>query len=368
MEPQLIDRIYECSFVSEHWPNILDELATLIEARGGSLFVVNNDVTHCAASEINRDRTERCAREGWLSRGTFASRLFNARHPGFIVEQDAFTPEELEAEPIYRDFLRPGGIGWGAATVLPMTTGEKVILAVNRLYERGPVERCFVDRLDALRPHLARSVLMSARLQLERACAASETLKRIGLPAIVLNERGKVLAANDLIEASAGFVNWRAQDRVSFTDHAANQLLSDAIATIEFTNGGGVRSFPVRHASSDAMIVAHVIPIRLSARDIFVRCAAALVLTPVTTPRAPPVELVQSLFDLTPAEARVARNLASGQSVDEMAQANGVSSNTIRSQVRGVLEKTGCHRQSEVVTLLTRIWVAPSNDYYIGLK
>ena len=85
-------------------------------------------------------------------------------------------------------------------------------------------------------------------------------------------------------------------------------------------------------------MVAHVIPIRLSARDIFVRCAAALVLTPVTRPQAPPVELVQSSFDLTPAEARVARSLAAGKTVEDIASDGGVSLSTVRTHVRGVLQ------------------------------
>jgi DNA-binding CsgD family transcriptional regulator len=76
------------------------------------------------------------------------------------------------------------------------------------------------------------------------------------------------------------------------------------------------------------------------------------VLTPVAAPDAPPVELVQSLFDLTPAEARVARGLASGRTVDQLAGDAGVSPNTVRVQVRGVLEKTGCERQTDVVALL----------------
>ncbi len=119
--------------------------------------------------------------------------------------------------------------------------------------------------------------------------------------------------------------------------------------------GCSVRSFPVRGAADDAMMVAHVVPIRLSARDIFVRCAAVLVLTPVTLPQAPPVELVQSLFDLTPAEARVARGLASGKTVENIATDGGTSANTIRTHVRGVLEKTGCNRQVDIVALLTAI-------------
>jgi hypothetical protein len=166
-------------------------------------------------------------------------------------------------------------------------------------------------------------MLLSARLQLERARVASETLAALGLPTLVLDEKGKVLAANHLIEALAGYVRWRAQDRVSLKDRAADQLLRDAIAAIDLTGGASVRSFPVRDTGAEAMMVAHVIPIRLAARDIFVRCAAALVLTPVTLPQAPPVELVQSLFDLTPAEARVARSLASGETVEAIASARG---------------------------------------------
>src|SRR6201999_995374 len=111
-----------------------------------------------------------------------------------------------------------------------------------------------------------------------------------------------------------------------------------------------VRSFPVRHA--DSAMVAHVVPIRGSARDIFSRCAAMLMLTPVTRPEAPPVELIRSLFDLPPAEARVARGLAGGQTVKGMAADSGTSANTVRTHVNAVLTKTGYSRQSDVVALL----------------
>jgi DNA-binding CsgD family transcriptional regulator len=82
----------------------------------------------------------------------------------------------------------------------------------------------------------------------------------------------------------------------------------------------------------------------------------------VTRPQAPPVELVQSLFDFTPAEARVARSLAAGKTVEDIASDGGVSRNTILKQVRGVLEKSGCHRQVDVVALLTAISPARSTN------
>jgi hypothetical protein len=103
-------------------------------------------------------------------------------------------------------------------------------------------------------------------------------------PALILNEHGKVLACNSLANALSSYVQWWAFDRISLKDKAADQLLRDAIATIDMA-GGPVRSFPVRDDATQAMMVAHVIQIRLSARDIFVRSAAALILTPVTARR-----------------------------------------------------------------------------------
>jgi hypothetical protein len=139
---------------------------------------------------------------------------------------------------------------------------------------------------------------MSAQLKLERASVASETLALIGLPALVFDDRGRVLAANHLIEALTDHIRWRAQDRVSLKDSSANQLFQQAIATLAMGSVAPVHSFAVRDAAANAAMVAHVIPFRGTVRDIFMHCAGVLVLTPVTLPQAPSVELVQSLFDL----------------------------------------------------------------------
>jgi DNA-binding CsgD family transcriptional regulator len=230
-------------------------------------------------------------------------------------------------------------------TAIPIPTGENATIILSRRMEYGPFDRASANRLDELRPHLARSVLISARLQLDRARVAGDALAALGIPALVFDETGKVLSANALIEEMTGYVHWRAFDRVSLKDRVADQLLRGAIAIIDSEKGSGVRSFPIRDAEAESTMVAHVIPVRLSARDIFLRCAGVLAMTPVTAPRAPPVELVQSLFDLTPTEARVARSLASGKTVEDIASDGGVSLNTVRTHVRGVLAKTGCGRQ-----------------------
>jgi DNA-binding CsgD family transcriptional regulator len=357
MDQHLIDRIYECSFAPELWPGVLDELSVIAEARGGVLFAANAKVVNWTTTASSRERMEIFVKSNLFARSQLFSRTIAARHAGFMSDHDIYTDEEMATDPWYSELLWPLGSGWTAGFVIPAPTGDMLFLALTRARTRGPIEPAIIRQLDTLRPHLARSALMAARLQLERARVASETLELIGLPALVFDGRGKVLAANHLIEGLTDHIRWRAQDSVSLKDSVANALFQQAIVTLDIESPPPTRSFAVRGAEGNAALVAHVIPIRRTARDIFVRCAGVLVLTPVTLPQAPPIELVQSLFDLTQAEARVARNLTAGQSVEEISSKGGVSPNTVRSQVRCLLEKTGCHRQAEVVALLSGIAV-----------
>jgi DNA-binding CsgD family transcriptional regulator len=238
---------------------------------------------------------------------------------------------------------------------MPLPTGHTLYLTLERDRSRGPIETSVIAKLDELRPHLARSALMSARLQLERARVASETLALLGLPALVFDNQGRVLAANHLIEARTDQIRWQARDRVSLKDSNANALFQHAVANLDVDGATPVLSFASRGVEASTAIVVHIVPIRGLSRDIFQRCAGVLVMTPVSVPQAPPVELVRSLFDLTPAEARVARSLTTGETVEAIASNAGVSPNTVRTQLRGVLEKTGCSRQAEVVALLSGI-------------
>jgi hypothetical protein len=152
MDPELVDRIYESSFVPELWPGVLDELGRIAEGIGGALFIAKGEVHYWTASPASIERTRNFVDEGWFWRGKMAARLFAARHSGFLIDIDFFTPDELDLEPLYRDFWRPQGIGFVVGTAIPIPTGENVCIAMPRRTERGPAERNIVQKLDELRP------------------------------------------------------------------------------------------------------------------------------------------------------------------------------------------------------------------------
>jgi DNA-binding CsgD family transcriptional regulator len=349
---RLVDRIYECAFIPDLWPGILWELANLGGALSGWLCITNGNVVRwSASSEEARNDLKPLMESGWITRSDRFNRQLRAKQTGFIPDNTLYdTLEEMSNDPAYKDMLYPRGMGWASGTAIALPTGDDMVIALERAYDQGPASSAVIQNLNTVHSHLARASFVAARMQLERARAASQTLALLGIPALVFAENGKVLAANQLIEPLSGFVGWRARDQIVLRDARADALLRDAIATVDQDDTPSVRSFPVRNAGS--AMIAHVVPIRGSARDIFSSCAALLMLTPVTWPEAPSVELIRSLFDLTPAEARVARGLAAGQTVKVMAADSGTSTNTVRTHVNAVLAKTGYSRQSDVVALL----------------
>lgn len=359
MNRELIDRIYECSFVPELWPDVLDEIASLVDARGGQLFAVREKAMSWVTSTSLTETFQAYLDDGWFAQCNRRVCLFSQNLPTFLSEDDFWSREELDNNIIYRDFFRPRGLGWSASTGLAMPTRDNIVFTVERDYARGPVEKDHVDTLNALRPHLARSGFIAARLSLKNAQTANNTLAALGMPALVLDEHGVVIEANAAMNESPGLVRWRANDRIALGDDSADGLLRSALSQLDNLAQAAVQSFALRSQDGTAAQVAHIVPIRRSALDIFGRSCALLIFTPVTGRKAPPVELLRSLFDLTPSEARVARGLATGESLDDIAATGGVTRNTVRSQLQQVLEKIGCTRQAEVTALLSNIALGP---------
>jgi hypothetical protein len=296
----LADRIYECTFAPEHWPGLFDELAKIADARGGFLFTANRTVINWTASASLQAGMQAFVAGDFYTRSSRAARALASGHAGFLREYDIFTDDELANDPLYRNLLWPVGLGWGAGTAVRLPTGDELYISIERRRSLGPVEATAVEHLDALRPHLARTALMSARLQLERARAATTTLASIGLPALVFDLAGRVLVANELVQRQNDHVRWRAQDRFALKDSKADALLRRAIETLQSDGVGSNRSFPVRGSDSGIALIAHVVPIRRSARDLFAQSVGILILMPAKMPQAPSVELQALAFRRAP--------------------------------------------------------------------
>jgi len=63
-------------------------------------------------------------------------------------------------------------------------------------------------------------------------------------------------------------------------------------------------------------------------------------------------DLLRSVYGFTPAEARLAQELLSGDSLEVIATRLALGESTLRTQLRGLFEKTGTRRQAQLVKML----------------
>jgi DNA-binding CsgD family transcriptional regulator len=163
------------------------------------------------------------------------------------------------------------------------------------------------------------------------------------------------MAANALLENFAPQVSIAAHDFVRFQYSSANSLLAEMLAIAHGESGQASRSFPLPRCDDAPPAVVHLVPVRGNACDIFAKAVYFLIVTPIDRSRVPTAETIQGLFDLTPAEARVAQNLAMGRDISMTAEQLEVSAETVRSQVKSILSKSGMARQTDFVAALASL-------------
>lgn len=348
----LVDLIYEASIVPEQWPGVLEQLSEIAAGEGGVIFSAAPGPSRWLASPGIHERIDRWTKSPYATNNPRSKRLVPNVDARFLTDLDRFTLEELDNEPFYTEILRPGGLGWCVGTSIRSPAGDTLVVSIEKAFAKGPVPAAVAAQLDELRPHLARAGVLAGRLGLDRARTAIATLEMIGLPAAAVTHTGRALVTNPGFLASGPGVVVGARDQVQFNAPAAQTMFLEALRPQPVSLAKTGRSIPVAGSGIAAPLIAHVAPLRFSGLDIFTGAMSILYLTPLTHQSSPAPELLQALFDLTPAEARVASLLIDGKSVESITRVQSVSVNTVRTQLKSVFAKTGVERQSELVSML----------------
>jgi DNA-binding CsgD family transcriptional regulator len=180
-----------------------------------------------------------------------------------------------------------------------------------------------------------------------------DALQMLGLPGAALRVSGRLSACNSLFEALIPTTVEDRLARLTLVNKNADVLLERALASgIHRATEDGVTSIAIPATQGRVPLIIHLVPVLGAGQDIFSQAAFVAVVTPIDRGAVPTANVLQGLFDLTPAEARVARAIAEGDTIADIAPSLGVAEGTIRTQLKAVLAKTGLHRQAELVALL----------------
>ena len=217
-----------------------------------------------------------------------------------------------------------------------------------RRREFGPQERA---RARAIAPHMRRAINLSehslAALAVDRGLG--QALDAFSTACLLLSGDGGLLFANAGAEAllRRGDRLRRAGDKLSAADSAATTALAQAIRRVS-EPGAGVTELKLPSPVDRVPAVAVLAPVAGPGPARLV-CYVVEASPPHAGPDA--YGRLMDMFRLTHAETQITLNLIQGLSPRQIAEKRMASVETVRTQLKFVLEKTQSERQAELFRL-----------------
>lgn len=364
----LIANLYEAVVEPAVLLDFLQELAVRTESRAVHLAVFDDrseTVLLDAAGGVVGSTPEELASIRRDYDATYASIDYRRIHlTGLPVGtwfqcHEVFPPQRLKRERFFKEFVQKWDYRYFAGIRMGQGGGLTTYLGLNRRAEQGPHDSEDMRFLRQLTIHLTRASKLFYKTRSFRTHFAPglESLQYLPSGVLLLDQWQRVLftnaAAESLFRSNLGFnLNdgvlelASAPLRKKFNDEVTRVFNTGVPSAVllkspEGPRGSGLPCYLLRLPQTSDSYQLRGDP-------------AVLVLVPQASPSAPEaVALLRTLYALSRREADLATAVANGATPQDYANKAGLEISTVRSQLKSVFQKTGTHRQTELVRLLS---------------
>lgn len=351
--PELLDRLYQSVEDRSKWPTFLGQLAALFNANSASLRLVDlkKPTIHRSYVFGYKPNQDQLYQDHLVVHDPFREHLLRI---GLRLTQsrEAISDRELVQTEHYQRFFRLQDNFYAAGGHITYRSGSAWQIGVHRSHRAGPFDSKELNLLEYFVPHLRRAASLMDTLDytyglLDRCEGILDTLSS---PIWLVDAKGNCdwmnLAAEKVITDKTNGLRL-CNGKLSHTQSQSAQIVSriqrEALSppprshhAIIDKHGRGLIASPLEKALPDTA------------------CTPGTLLILLDPLRAQhiDIEILQELYGLTPAESKLARALAMGDSLEQITNQFQISSHTARSHLKSILRKTGNNRQAELVSML----------------
>ena len=275
-----------------------------------------------------------------------------------------FPPPSMNEHPFYRDFWIPYNVQSLLGAKIAEDERHVAIIGLMRYFEFPAHSLAEVALAGRYFAHLANAFRIAKHLQrLQFTSVVGHTLMASSpRPMILIDRDRSILAANAAARAflADGATLFASNEVLACRDADSQRVLLRVLERLSSSaqSNAATRRTAVRIKSSTrGDVLCSVWDMRPeTSMGAFGPQPAALltVALPRTAGEADPM-LIGSMFELTPAEVRLANALMRGEGMARIAAVHRVSITTVRAQLKAIFAKTNTHRQAELVELLMRV-------------
>jgi DNA-binding CsgD family transcriptional regulator len=368
MLDDLIDDIYRAGFDRDRWPEVMSRMGRYLETEVGYFHAPAvpgspaDALRHYVTLNMDNDWLDTHYYQ-YAPQDPFTPAMLKQANgdDGRVLEMLASQTDDAPTKTAYyQHYCRTLGIGDVMALMVATSSSRYTppTIAFAGKWNGGPISADQVSRFQALAPHLRRVGRLMFDVQTVDP-ALMTSIELLPHSVFLLRDGGSIVAANQRAEAALGgqfglaargerLLALRAAD-----DARLQQLLGRATCTAHLApRTGGEMELTGPDGDSATLIV---MPLGGDNpfRELTGPCRGIVYVMPhFDNPVIPGQARLARLFGLTDAEVEVAFALIAGDRPEEIAETRGRSINTVRTQIRNILAKTGRNRISEVGTLV----------------
>lgn len=338
------------------WTGIMTSICEAVGATAAVLLqadVRTPDVPRTAAID---EAVQLYFAQNWHLQDPRARGVPRAMSGEIITDQQLLTPEELRSDPMYNEVLYRYGFKWFAGIGFWADTAPWV-LTLQRTGQEGLFETRETRLLAQLAPRLSETATLSTVVGRSALAGITNALDLIQVAAIAVSRFGVIIGMNNQAQACLGHDLTIRNNRLTLRDRHANvelaRLIDQVCGTSDLLT---IPSAPIIMRRIDKRpIVIQLQPVPPAARSPFLGARAILLIRDLEGSVTFDQNLLAATFELTPAQARLAAKLARGDSLEDAAEDIGVAVATARNQLKAIFQKTGTHRQAELVALFHKV-------------
>ncbi|MBR0757434.1 helix-turn-helix transcriptional regulator [Bradyrhizobium jicamae] len=341
------------------WTTFMDDLCSAVGATGAAMLQSDIRTEDIPRTESVTEYFKKC----YFPQNLHLTDIRAARGvPRFLAGVDVIADDDLfgsEAEmmrdPLYTS-LGEFGLKWFAAVGFragPALWG----LTIQRSPKEGMFGPDELKALSRLAGRLTEAATLSTAVGRSAVAGVTNALDLIQVAAIAVSRFGVIIGMNNQAQACLGHDLAIRNNRLTLRDRHANvelaRLIDQLCATSDLLT---IPSAPIILRRIDKRpIVIQLQPVPPAARSPFLGARAILLIRDLEGNVTFDQNLLATTFELTPAQARLAAKLARGDSLEDAAEDIGVAIATARNQLKAIFQKTGTHRQAELVALFHKV-------------
>jgi DNA-binding CsgD family transcriptional regulator/PAS domain-containing protein len=363
---ELIGRIYDTAIDPQTWPATLNCIADITNANVAMIGSFNSTTREFTAISPRQDpeRLEHYARH-WACRNPLRQRA--ARVPvGVILVPEMLMPrDDYVRSDFFNEWMRPQGLEAALGTNALIEGSTLTVFALYRPLRIGEFQAHEVELFGRMIPHVQRALQLSTRIgraETERS-ALIHALDRLREGVALVDASGRLLYVNrtgeDIFAEGAGLsISSMGLQTATAGDSA---ILRRLIARCVSGSAGG--TIRLSRGKQRAQLSVLVTPMpRCAPWADGIRPAAILLITDPDRNLRINGDVLQRNYGLTQAEVALALEILQGDGLSAAARRLGVCVTTARTHLAHVLDKTGTHRQAELVRMFLQGQSALAED------